>query len=461
MLSHIDVARVCRGPAATVLAVFAASCSMSSSTLVDSKAQVGCHSDAGSYFLAKSLLKVKVRELTADDEASKKAGYYIESVKQEVQPDRRYPYCLDYLASSSSNDTFLVKKTADKSLIKKITSSADDQSQQIASTLIDAAFIGISQNPAFNRNLAQATRASFGGPRIASDNLRFEADYDPFNVHQAAVINDSLNDFGFCLVLEDQTFDSRHAGIDDYCDHPLKYSSREAGLTKAGSGGDHYGLPPKAYTDGLFYRPRLPYNYLLFAKTNRQLPGGWKLRGTTTIYLENKAPIFAINIDRTFFAKRETTLDFDDGALRDIKIEKGSELVGVVSIPLQIAQSIAALPANIIQVRINNTNNQGKLIEAQTALIKEKENTLKALETYEKTKATASPEALAAQQRMSTRSSANYEAQANLQNICLANCLESDPTKPRCPRFCACMAPCQANSNGDQTSCKANCENGT
>lgn len=455
---QLRAAHVCRAVSTGAFAVFAASCSMSSSALVNDKAPVGCHSDAGSYYLGKSLLKVKVRELAAAEEATKKAGYYIDAVTVEVQPDRRYPYCLDYLASATSNDTFLIEKTAGKSLIKKITSSADDKSKEIATDLIKAAFIGISHNPNFNSNLAQATRATFGAPRIAADTLRFEAEYDPFNAHQTAVINDALNDFGFCLVLEDQALDSKYASIDDYCDHPLQYSSREAQLIKATT--EQYGLPPRPYSDGLFYRPRLPYNYLLFTKPNRQVRGEWRLRGTTTIYLENKAPIFAINIDRTFFAKRETTLQFDDGALRDIHIRKDSELVGAVNIPLQIAQGIAALPTNIIQVRINNTNNQGKLVEAQTALIKEKEARLKALEAYEKTKTEVSPAALAAQQSMSTRSGASFEAQTNLHNMCLANCVDADPTKPRCTRFCACMAPCQANGSGDQTTCRANCQSG-
>jgi hypothetical protein len=120
---------------------------------------------------------------------------------------------------------------------------------------------------------------------------------------------------------------------------------------------------------GIFYRPRRTRTIYLFIKRDLRRAGGWKLRASQAVAMENDSPTMFVGIDRTFFASRRTTVDFDDGVLTDINITKGSELVGFVSIPLYIAQSIVALPAQIVQVRINQDNRRAQLIDARKKLI--------------------------------------------------------------------------------------------
>lgn len=55
--------------------------------------------------------------------------------------------------------------------------------------------------------------------------------------------------------------------------------------------------------------------------------------------------------------------------LTEATIDKKSELVGFVSIPLKVANAILDIPAQIVQLRINRTNARTNLIAAETALI--------------------------------------------------------------------------------------------
>jgi hypothetical protein len=203
---------------------------------------------------------------------------------------------------------------------------------------------------------------------VSSDKV-VDQTYDPYNEADTALLNNSIKDYGFCLVMEDQIFHAGYSGVHDYCDAPMRHTRVEKELDKVA----HTKGPEPSVHDnrhGIFYRPRRTRTVYLFIKPDLRRPRGWKLRASQAVALENTSPMMFIGIDRTFFAKRETTAYFDDGALTDIEIKKKSELVGFVSIPLYIAQSIVALPAQIIQVKIDQTDNRAKLIRAKENLIK-------------------------------------------------------------------------------------------
>lgn len=332
-------------------------CTMAGSSLLTGDTVRGCSSSAGSYYLSRSFIEVQV----AVDEVGKKslAGVYV-----KPKADRSRGYCLDFLASATSIDTFVVQKDQDEHLLSKITSNADDQSKVIAENIIQAVFVALSGKHDFLA--ADGKKRSFTGGAIPATSTRaFGAEYDPFNVAQTALVNDGLKEHGLCLALEGQDI----SDISIYCNQPLQHRSREQALVEAASYSGEGAFV--RYTKGVLYRPRLPYGLYLFAnvRPGQKLPGEWVLRETATVYLENKSPILAVGIDRTFFASRKTTLTFVMGSLQDITIAKTSELAGAVEIPLQIASSIAALPAQIVQVKIDQTTRRQSLIAAQDKLI--------------------------------------------------------------------------------------------
>lgn len=382
------------------LTVLLAACSMAESLYLSPVGSQSCVSQSGSYYLSKSYLTVRVDLKNDDAAANLPPVYELNSVAVSAQPDRTQLYCLDYRASPTANDTLIIQKSPEN-LLQKITSNAEDRSAEIAGNFIQAIFVGISQNPDFDRTLTTRLRLVQRKPRISEGHVRLT--FDPFNTPQLDLANETLRRTGFCLLLEkgDDEDRTRQRDIDRYCDRPLGRDKREWKLEEStedfsafvppeingpvgdGSGRqrarhaavDHarhreHGEP--IITQGILYRPRVGHTVALYVKANLGHPGGWSLRSRATLMMENVSPTIALGIDRAFFAKRKTTIEFDGGVLKDIEIEKGSELLGFSTIPLTIAQSIAALPANIIQVRIKDTNNRAELIAAQQALLEQK-----------------------------------------------------------------------------------------
>jgi hypothetical protein len=84
--------------------------------------------------------------------------------------------------------------------------------------------------------------------------------------------------------------------------------------------------------------------------------------------MPNLGPILSIGVERALFATRDTDLVFNQGVLTDVSIDKKSELVGFVRIPLAVAKAVVGVPAQILQIRIADTRNQTALINAQGEL---------------------------------------------------------------------------------------------
>jgi hypothetical protein len=336
---------------------------------------LACRSNAGAYHLPKSLLRV---EVYADDNTNP-----VLALSRQIVADQRFNFCLDYLASTTADDTIDIRKVKDHNLLTLVSSDAVDQSRYILQTLIRSVFIVASGNPQFQ---------AYGDPdrsyqAKAGDKFRVKllhVEYDPFDPERSAMINEALRDHGFCLVLGAYTVYATRAQIDQYCDSP------RAALKRLGAFRPEYQKAriPEDVADraeserrqmlrravlegsGVYYRPRIPYRLELYAKANPKAPGGWRLRLFRQVPMENISPLVLAGVDRTIFAKRKTTLLFAGGMLERTCVYKGSELLQASYIPLQIVQSVVALPTEILQVRIDQTSHERDLAQVNQELIK-------------------------------------------------------------------------------------------
>jgi hypothetical protein len=365
------------------LAAGSASCAVVDSSLIEEGSYGRCESEAGFYYLPKTQLRVEVRTssvgdktadyLNADAPKDLENGTFHEIFVSRLRvPDKTRGYCLDYLRRMTSDDKLTVKKYKAAPLLGLVSSDATDRSLEIAEMLIQTVFVAASGNPSFSRT--SATRSFIRSINGVTQIIAFKGDYDPFDPLQSAGINQALRNYGYCLLLEKYTFDLNKASIDDYCDSPIatnrragqrkfEYAFGQAALRKFGERAAQH--DPTVSISGLFYRPRIPYQLFIFSKRNLQARGGWKLTASHPVPIENIAPILSIGVDRTMFAERKTSLVFEEGMLREACQFKGSELEAAAKIPLFVAESVVALPANILQVRIDQTSGMNKLIAAQ------------------------------------------------------------------------------------------------
>ena len=347
-----------------------AACSMAGSTLLDTANPSGCSGNLGPYYLSRSLLRVEVKKYK--DNSDKIAGQdenrhqlQLEGLYREADPSRMY--CLDYLQAATSDDLIRVWRN-DQGLLQKISSDANDQSAYILKTVIATiftAFTGLDIGPDGEERAATFGEADDAAPV-------FSAKFDPTNRERLAIINQQLNSYGFCLLTSAQFQLDRGATspeqLQAYCEHPLGYLRAH-----------RQPRPParKALdiSEGVVYRPRLPFEVFLLQRGPRPSvarPRGarvWNVTKRKVVLIENDAPAIAARIDRTFFAQRTTTLLFEAGVLKSVQVQKDSELANFVEIPLQIAESIVALPATLVQLRIDQSRGQKNLIEAEKSLM--------------------------------------------------------------------------------------------
>jgi hypothetical protein len=402
--------------AAVALALLTGGCSMMQSTLPDLDAgaeKLGCTSNAGSYYLPKTMLRLGIIKRTIDANPSAVppteagASFELSYLVALRRSDSTKPYCLDYLKSITSDDNInivkyssrlsLVRESSgafdldkslaklpspygssaldkkriltidtfnaqvDSNLLRYVSTDALDQSSYIAKALIKTLFLGVAGASSGVKSAGLAA-AEGKEQRVA------EMDFDPFDPFRTAVINDAIKDFGFCILIEGGTLDPEHGSIQHYCDAPMKAVTLQPDFNaRLEAARSHTEVKD---VRGILYRPRIPYRVMLFLKQDLGKPRGWTLRKSEVLAMENIAPVIAIQVDRTFFAQRKTALVFDQGTLTNICIYKGSELQKFVEVPLEIVKGVVALPTQIIQLRLINTNNETQLVKMHDAVLR-------------------------------------------------------------------------------------------
>jgi hypothetical protein len=329
-----------------------AACTIADSNIyVAQNVETRCGSQLGQYVLPKSVIHIAIDEVVQD-----KTKYnIINSLTQEQYPNNDTRYCFDYRSSVLSYDK--VRATTGASgFLSFVSSDSADQSAYIIKTLIRAIFVGISQNPNFRANDTTT-------PPVRVADLIF----DPFDVHETAAKNARLVELGFCLVLDGFTF-RRGDSVQSYCNNPRKYlSTRNEYTTRYQEILDTTII---GYSNGVLYRPRVPYMLTVYTKNDPDKPGDlWRARESEVMELENISPFVAVRMDRVAFAVKRIGLVFSAGELKNACVYKSSEVKEAITIPLEIVKSVAALPTAMFQVQFDNVTNARQLAEAENSVI--------------------------------------------------------------------------------------------
>jgi hypothetical protein len=307
-----------------------------------------CHSALGTYFLPRALLSLSV--------SSDGSTITPPTIKTKMIAERKQTFCLDYLAAATSDDIVTVQRDA-RGLLTSISSDVTDRTPEIAAALIETA-----------ANVAVATGRS---TLDVAGREQIDLDFDPFIWDELMMAKKALRRFGLCLYVEGHSFPTPslsaaglRAAASQWCsaEQPSRYVKDDALI----------GLPvsESMARAGILYRPNIAFRVVILRKLD---PGKsrepWQLHQSKMVEMPNASPVLSIGVSRTLFAQRKTTIKFDQGILTDVAIDKNSELVGFVSIPLAAAKAIVDVPAQIIKIRIADIGNQTALLNAQGALI--------------------------------------------------------------------------------------------
>jgi hypothetical protein len=200
-----------------------------------------CKTSLGSYSLPKTFLKVIVQRGTD-------GKLQLPSIAEIRRADSSLTFCLDHLADPLADDEIRIikssgqvdpsyPKTSDpgktlvggqftgteagaygSQLLQWVVSNTVDQSEYIAKVLVRTAFTALSGKPDFTP-LQRSLREGEAPKPV----LEAVLEYDPFDLERSALINQRLSrlsPLGFCLVLENFTFDPHRMTVDQYCNEP-------------------------------------------------------------------------------------------------------------------------------------------------------------------------------------------------------------------------------------------------
>jgi hypothetical protein len=309
------------------------------------------HLQAGSYYFVvntpggKSVEKTPLLNVTSDEApaaavpassggaAATAPDITIETV---YEPDPDQCYVLNYRPNISYDDTVNVSLT-DNSLLNSVQITSQSQIGPIIMRMVDIA--------------KEAIKLSIplpGGRAMPPTVIPFDVTIDPKDIlPDSFVYPDGKNIIEKELKLPAKSLRLTRIGPED---SPLK---NKAILDK----------PKDSRT--ICYRPLWPYKFTF------KIDGSFNV--TKTVYLPNREPVIAIDIARPAFTQAVTNLTFKNGILTVVHLQRQSELLAGLEIPLDVLKAIAGIPAEMLQLKVNYGTNYIQDLNNQIQEIKLKQ----------------------------------------------------------------------------------------
>jgi hypothetical protein len=120
-----------------------------------------------------------------------------------------------------------------------------------------------------------------------------------------------------------------------------------------------------AKCQGLYYRRNLPYTLTVEKVVDEE-----NLPIHTTVMMFPNGPINCLPFKASRFVKTVHDVEFTNGMLTSWHLNRPSEGLELIKIPVKMAKAIVSVPAEIIQLRVNLATEESNLIESQQTQIK-------------------------------------------------------------------------------------------
>jgi hypothetical protein len=356
------------------------------------------------YFLPDTVLPITVsgdfvllpERAYLKDAVSEKDFEYVLTVsvgtpKQVADPNAAL--MLEYRPEAGSNDTFKLA-VGTNGLLSTVNSTSEDQSAAIILKLAELVKEVAKAVPAFQTLDANKPKP----PELSEDDQRREACARALqkmsvitDVNLSDVLLDESKQKGQTSVLLDTEKANLNARILEAMQKPstLRKDPGEGPIMKIR-------LPPKPgnpladttikaeYQDkpnadaysGIVFRMMTPRSVGVDASpSGLAFFGGCKLRsvssylGATTVMVADPGRTFVVDNSRAPFVKKTVNLTVTDGVLTGIDVDKPSELLAGISIPVDVLKVIASIPGEILSVKVKQLQDQNSLSDAQVKLL--------------------------------------------------------------------------------------------
>jgi hypothetical protein len=275
---------------------------------------------------------------------------------------------------SSAADDVIEVDTDSNGLLTSVSSDNTDRTGDIAISVAQLIFTFSTQGaaPPTLQTLVQP-------PPV----LPFKASYDPLDPDDVNLVRAPLAKKNFCILVNKET---------ELPGTPLEVANKLCGKGSVAP-------PPVART--LFPVPVTPYALAhpgIYYRKTVSLPvhvysrietgADWTLVWAGQEQFFDPSELYQVTIDRASFVQKKTLIKFSDGSLTSIRMEKPSQTLAFMSIPVKVARIIFAIPlaglqqdTALVQAQTNALNAEVARATAETNLLKlQAQQTVKGIE---------------------------------------------------------------------------------
>lgn len=270
----------------------------------------------GYYYLPTTLVKC----LVSQDEN----GVIKVAIKPKIVADMRQQYYLKYKQYANANDN-LKLEFDENNLLKSVDLIADDQTDEIIVKLAE----GI-------KDIVPGSTTELVAQQMI-DSFYFS----PFIAADIDTANSILQKYGLSVAIQDI------------------YASASS-------------LPvprPAADTiniNGIYYRPYIPLRLKVQSSDN-------SYSNETVLHLPDPSQVAQFELKRSWLVKKTNKVIFENGNIDNYEIDKPSQTLAFIAIPIELAKAVLSIPATIFQFKIDITTKNKELLEVKNELKELKE----------------------------------------------------------------------------------------
>ena len=296
---------------------------------------------------------------------------YLITVDPVISPDPNHLYALKFKDDKISSDVFGLNIDPTNNFIQSINASNSDQTIQIVTELAQAA-------ATFATGLPTGLPAGLPnmGPMMLEPNSimeflenkkgatrrkhlpgRFEVYFDPTQDTDVQRANAEIAGFFY---KDDVSHDTQALA-----ECPIQLGVTFRNQPVSGATAAYLSTHPPCKTDGVLYRPLLPY--VLQVKNKLGTTG--KESSQYLVRSPNAAPVFALPVSRATFVTRTTALTFNNGFLQGVTYNNPSQAAAALGLPLTVAGAVVSSVTNVLQLKLNIATAQNQIATQQTAQV--------------------------------------------------------------------------------------------
>lgn len=298
--------------------------------------------------------------------ANEKYKFTVTVGKPEYIADGSKQYFLEYLEEAFSDDEFSLKVGAN-GLLQSTDSKSTDRTGDVIRKFAELA----SQVAKFGVTTALPGRRAIAGPREKCNLPSFAIErLVPIHPSTPSTISVSLDSTTSVGNISVEVVESSK---------PAEYDLK----TKEGTR-DYLPKIERTYHHGVVFPVVQPVTANIVFNPNDAAKACNATTEQRSLYaMAPNGDIFRADVSRAALVTKHVALTVEDGVLTAIKVEKPSEALAFVSLPVDVLKTLVAIPGELLTLKVKHLQDEGSLTKAEAELLKQQVELMKAQQALE------------------------------------------------------------------------------